>query len=52
MKIVNLVCKCPKCQNIVKTKVKDEFNDRTCTNCGTVFRKIGAGKWKIFNEKK
>ena len=50
MKKSMTVCKCPKCQNLVETEKKNEFGVRTCTNCGTKFRKLVTYKWQIIND--
>jgi hypothetical protein len=46
------VCKCPRCQTLVEVEKSKEFENRTCGNCGTIFRKIVETKWKIIKDAK
>ena len=50
MKKVMTVCRCPHCQNLVETEKVNEFKDRECKNCGTIFRKEQKIIWKIIKK--
>lgn len=52
MKNTTTVCKCPRCQSLVETEKSKEFENRQCTNCGTVFRKVLKYEWKILKDSK
>ena len=52
MKVTMTVCKCPRCQALVETEKKKEFENRECKNCGTIFRKIVKNEWKILKDAK
>ena len=50
MKNEMIICKCPKCQNVVETEKVNEFKNRECKNCGTIFRKEQRTIWKIIKK--